>query len=186
MKNLGRRDFLRKTALSGAAIAVSPLLTNCEETTQQRPASGGQYMGGFAAPKLETVRMAFIGVGARGGYHMEFAALLPGTEVVAISDLYEDNVQKWATKANEIGVGQRHKDVALYYGDENKWKTMLEEVKPDVVFIATNWKNHAPMAIEAMEKGAHAFVEVPIAVTLDEMWDIVDTSERTQKHCMMM
>ncbi len=63
---------------------------------------------------------------------------------------------------------------------------MLDEVKPDVVFIATNWKNHAPMAIVSMEKGADAFVEVPIAVTLQEMWDIVDTSERTKKHCMMM
>ncbi len=54
---------------------------------------------------------------------------------------------------------------------------MLEEVKPDVVFIATNWKNHAPMAIETMKKGAHALVEVPIAVTLEEMWAIVDASE---------
>jgi hypothetical protein len=29
-------------------------------------------MGGYAVPKLETVRAAFIGVGARGGYHMRF------------------------------------------------------------------------------------------------------------------
>ena len=55
-----------------------------------------------------------------------------------------------------------------------------------MVFIATNWSNHAPMAIEAMKKGAHAFVEVPLALTLNEMWEIVDTSERTRKHCMMM
>ncbi len=51
-------------------------------------------MGGFAAPKLETVRAAFIGVGTRGGDHMKFLAELSGTEVVAISDLYEDNVKK--------------------------------------------------------------------------------------------
>jgi predicted dehydrogenase len=63
---------------------------------------------------------------------------------------------------------------------------MLEETKPDVVFIATNWKNHAPMAIGAMESGAHAFVEVPLAVTIEDLWKIVDTSESTQKHCMMM
>ncbi len=186
MKNLDRRDFIRKTALSGAAVAVSPLLSNCANTEEKIPESGGKYMGGFAAPKIENVRMAFIGVGARGGYHMQFSAMLEGTEVVAISDLYEDNVRKWATKANEIGAGERHKDVAMYYGDEDKWKVMLEDVKPDVVFVATNWKNHAPMAIEAMNKGAHVFVEVPMAVTIDEMWDIVNTSERTEKHCMMM
>ena len=63
---------------------------------------------------------------------------------------------------------------------------MLQEVKLDAVIIATNWNNHARMAIETMKQGAHAFVEVPIGVTLAEMWEIVDTSERTQKHCMMM
>jgi predicted dehydrogenase len=63
---------------------------------------------------------------------------------------------------------------------------MLHEVKPDVVIIATNWNNHAPMAIECMRHGAHVFVEVPLALTLNELWEIVDTSERTKKHCMMM
>ena len=63
---------------------------------------------------------------------------------------------------------------------------MLEEVKPNAVFVSTNWKNHAPMAIEAMKKGAHVFVEVPLALTIDEMWEIVNTSEETKKHCMML
>ena len=63
---------------------------------------------------------------------------------------------------------------------------MLDDVKPDVVFIATNWENHAPMVIQAMKSGAHAFVEVPIATTLEDMWEIVRTSEETQKHCMML
>jgi predicted dehydrogenase len=60
------------------------------------------------------------------------------------------------------------------------------ENSPDAVFISTNWNNHAPMAIYSMENGAHAFVEVPIAVSLSDMWKIVNTSEETQKHCMMM
>ena len=144
------------------------------------------YMGGFSAPKLETVRVAVIGVGARGPDHLQFAASLPGTEIVAICDLYEDLVMKWAGVVKKIGNGQRHQNIAPYYGEENKWKLMLEEVQPDMVFIATNWANHAPMAIEAMNKGAHAFVEVPLAISLDELWRIVDTSEKTRKHCMMM
>jgi len=144
------------------------------------------YMGGFSAPKLETVRVAVIGVGARGPDHLQFAASLPGTEIVAICDLYEDLVMKWAGVVKKMGNGQRHQNIAPYYGEENKWKLMLEEVQPDMVFIATNWANHAPMAIEAMNKGAHAFVEVPLAISLDELWRIVDTSEKTRKHCMMM
>lgn len=185
MKKLNRRSFLKKTSLSGVGFAMGGLLTGRANAAPTRQV-GEQYMGGFAAPKIETIRTAFIGVGARGGDHLKFSASLPGTEVVAISDLYEDNVNKWKDVAAKIGKGQRHNEIRLYHGDENQWKVMLEEVKPDVVFIATNWKNHAPMVIESMKQGAHAFVEVPIAVTLDEMWDIVITSERTQKHCMMM
>ncbi len=185
MKNLDRRNFIRKTSLAGAAITMAPMITRASGSPTER-AAAAKYMGDFAAPKLENIRAAFIGVGARGPGHLQFFANLPGTEVVAISDLYGDLAKKWGAVATEIGAGKRHKEIALYYGDESKWKMMLEEVKPDVVFIATNWANHAPMAIETMKKGAHAFVEVPIALTLDEMWAIVDTSEQTQKHCMMM
>lgn len=185
MKNLDRRNFIKKTSLSAAAFATAPLLSQAADMNPERPMRG-QYMGDFAAPKLETVRAAFIGVGARGPGHLKFFAGLPGTEVVAISDLYEDLAVKWGEEAKAIGKGQRHKKIKLYHGEEDKWRTMLDETKPDVVFIATNWKNHAPMAIEVMNKGAHAFVEVPIALTLNEMWAIVDTSEVTGKHCMMM
>jgi len=166
-------------------VVTGSVLPSCKPT-QKIPASEGTYMGDYAAPKLSTVRAAFIGVGNRGGDHLKFLASLDGTEVVAISDLYEDNVRKWAEVAQKTGTGNRHQDIGLYYGGEEKWKLMLREVKPDVVFIATNWVNHAPMAIEAMQQGAHAFVEVPMAVTLEEMWNIVNTSEKTQKHCMMM
>ena len=57
-------------------------------------------------------------------------------------------------------------DIKIFQGTLviNKWKKMLTDVKPDAVFIATNWNNHAKMAIESMNQGAHAFVEVPIAV----------------------
>jgi predicted dehydrogenase len=185
MKNIDRRDFLKKTSLSATAIVTASALSNCV-VTQPSPASGATYMGDFAAPKLNTIRVASIGVGARGPSHLRFLAKLEGCEIVAISDLYEDLVQKEYEYCREIGKGVRHQNIARYFGSEDKWKLMLEEVKPDVVFICTNWENHAPMAIEAMKKGAHAFVEVPIATTLQEMWDIVDTSETTQKHCMMM
>lgn len=184
MKNINRRNFLRKTSLAGAALSMRPMLAN-SPLGDERPLAQ-TYMGDFAAPKLETVRAAFIGVGARGPGHLKFFAELPGTEVVAVCDLYEDLAKKWGAEAEKIGAGERHTNVALYYGDEEKWRTMLEEVKPDVVFVVTNWKNHAPMCIEAMRKGAHAFCEVPLALTLEEMWTIVDTSEATGKHCMMM
>ena len=55
---------------------------------------------------------------------------------------------------------------------------MLNDIHPDVVFISTNWDNHAPMAIESMQNGSHCFVEVPLAVTIDDLWKIVNVSEK--------
>jgi predicted dehydrogenase len=185
MKNLNRRNFLKKTSLSTAGIVAGIGIAEAASKNSIRPKEA-VYMGDFAAAKIPNLRAAYIGVGARGGSHLKFLASLDNTEVVAISDLYEDNVNKWDKIAREIGKGERHKKIKLYHSDENKWKVMLEEVKPDVVFIATNWSNHASMAIQAMKSGVHAFVEVPLALTLEEMWEIVDTSEKTQKHCMMM
>ena len=183
MKKFDRRSFLKTSSLSAATIASTSLLANC---VSPKTASKGVYMGGFAAAKIPNLRAAFIGVGARGGDHLRVVASMENTEIVAISDLYEDHVERWSQVASDIGKGKRNQNVASYFGDENLWKKMLEDVKPDVVFIATNWQNHAPMVIQAMKSGAHAFVEVPIANTLEDMWEIVRTSEETQKHCMMM
>ena len=181
MKDYNRRRFLKTTAISAAALTAASRLS-----ASSPPKSKGKYMGNFSAPKLETVRVAFIGLGARGSGHLKSISKLDGVDVVAVSDLYEDNVKINSKIAKELGKGERHRNIAQYWGSDDKWKLMLNEIRPDAVFISTNWNNHAPMAIYSMENGAHAFVEVPIAVSLNDMWKIVNTSEETQKHCMMM
>ena len=184
MKDHSRRDFIKKTSMSTALLAAGPALAG--ESKYRSVAPSAEYMGGFAAPKLERVRCAFIGVGNRGSGHAQQVASIAGAEIVAISDLYEDLAAKVAAECKSIGEGNRHQDIALYHSGPERWKEMLEEVKPDAVFISTPWKLHAPMAITCMNAGSHAFVEVPLALTTEEMWDIVDTSEKTKKHCMMM
>ncbi len=182
-----RRDFLRKATIAGIGIAATPNLGfghKLQKAYDIQPSLG--YMGGFKAQKLTTVRCAIIGVGARGSGHASQIASIPGTEVVAICDLYADLAEKAAKECTEIGKTERHKNIRLYTKGENDWRTMLKDQKPDAVFIATPWEWHAPMAIGAMEANTHAFVEVPIATTIKDMWAIIDTSERTQKHCMMM
>lgn len=179
-----RRAFIQSTTLTATALGAVPMA--CSTVTQgmgERP-SDQTYMGGYGAEPLKEVRAAFIGLGYRGKGHLEFFASLPNTKVVALSDLYEDNVAKSAAICAEAT--GKPCEAAQYYGDESAWKTLLEEVQPDAVFISTNWTNHAPMAIASMNAGAHAFVEVPMALTIDELWDIVNTSERTKRHCMMM
>ena len=183
-----RKDFLKLSSASAMLFGLKSHGINLSDSEKPYDyfKNNSQYMGDFAAPKINLVKVAFIGVGARGSGHAKQIAAIEGTEVVAISDLYNDLAMKSYNVCKEIGGGNRHKNIAIYSGDENKWRAMLKEVKPDAVFISTNWDNHAPMAIETMKSGAHAFVEVPMATTIEDLWDIVNTSEKTRKHCMMM
>ena len=56
----------------------------------------------------------------------------------------------------------------------------------DLVYIATPWDWHVPMAVGAMRAGRHAAVEVPAALTIDGCWELIETSEAAGKHCMML
>ena len=142
-------------------------------------------MGDFAAKKLSKVKVAFVGVGARGTGHAKQFATIDGTEVVGICDLYKDLAERSKKLCLEVD-SQRHKNIRLYHSGEKDWIKMIEDTKPDAVFISTNWENHAPMVIKTMELGSHAFVEVPMATNMKDLWSIVDTSEKTMRHCMMM
>lgn len=176
-----RRDFL-KTSLYGtgaAVIGASLLAKGCKSNA--RPESA-VYMGDFAAPKLEKMRCAFIGVGARGSGHMYWTAGYEGAEVVAIADPHLPTVENRLAALKERNIT----GVKTYADGDLDYLRMLKTEKPDVVFISTPWKWHAKQAVAAMEAGAHALVEVPLGITTEELWEVVDTSEKTQKHCMMM
>ncbi len=174
-----RRNFLKTLGSLGAGMAALPSLLQAQNAPS-RP-SGAKYMGDFAAPKLDKVKVAIIGVGARGSGHISQLATIEGVEVVGICDLDEGRAKR--SENNVKGKGHNPK---IYSGDENAWLKMLAEVRPDAVFIATPWQLHGPQAVGAMKAGAHAFVEIPIALSIKEMWDIVDTSEATGRHCMLM
>ena len=178
MSMIDRRKFIKTTSLSAAFASTTSLYSFKSRSSDQ------QYMGDFASPKLQNIKAAFIGVGYRGKGHIKLFASLPGTEVVGISDLYEDNVEASMDIINKLN--KPTKKIKTYWGNENKWKTMLKDVKPDIVFISTNWNNHGEMAVETMKNYAHAFVEVPLALNINELWNIVNTSEKYKKHCMMM
>ena len=178
MSKFDRRNFIKTTSLSAAFASTSSLYSFDSRSSNQK------YMGDFASPKLKNIKAAFIGVGYRGKGHLKLFSSLPETEVVAISDLYEDNI------TDSLKIIKKLKKpvdkINTYWGGENKWKIMLKEVRPDIVFISTNWKNHGVMAVETMKNNANAFVEVPLALSINELWEIVNTSEKYNKHCMMM
>ena len=175
----GRRTFLKTLGGVGAAFTAATSLAGAQGSPS-RP-SGAKYMGDFAAPKLDKVKVAIIGVGARGSGHASQLAAIEGVEFVGICDVVEARAKKSAAAVTAKGHTPK-----VYTGDENAWKKMLEETKPDAVFVVTPWNLHAPMCIAAMKAAAHAFSEVPIGLTTEELWEIVDTSEKTGRHCMML
>jgi len=186
-----RRDFLKTLGVAGTALAAGGALAPQTTTGAQVEAAppghsgrrlGAKYMGDFAAPKLDTVRWGVIGVGARGSGHVEQLAQIEGSRVVAISDLYED----WAKGSGKAVEKLGQPAPALYFGSPTRYHELLARPYVDAVLIATPWEDHAHMVVEAMRAGKHAFTEVPMAFTLKELWDVVNTSEQTGKHCMMM
>ena len=144
---------------------------------------GSVYMGHFSAPPLEVVRVAAIGLGQfRGLPQMKLLAHIPHCEVVAVCDTFADATKELADYL-EQATGKRPVE---YHTDPAAYVRMLDEQRPDAVFVNTPWETHAQTAIEVMEHGAHALVEVPLATTLADLWRVVDAAERTQKHCMML
>lgn len=145
------------------------------------PAKGQEDMLLFAADPIDTVRTGFIGLGMRGPDAVRRFTYIDGAKVVALCDLEADRV----ARSQEILAG-RGKPAAAEYSGEDGWKQLCERDDIDLVYICTNWQTHVEMAVYAMECGKHVAVEVPAAMSVEECWRLVDTSERTRKHCMML
>ncbi len=176
-----RRDFLKAAGAAGMA-AIGAQIGGGYGQTAKAPRKQGKSMVGYADKKMDTVRVGFIGVGARGSGHVSQMLQLQGVEVKAIADLYPDLCQNAAQQCTSKG----RPAPTLYGPGKDSYKAMLQRDDIDIVIIATPWEEHVRMCVDAMNNGKHAFTEVPAAYTLDDCWRLVDTSEKTQRHCMMM
>lgn len=160
--------------------AVKGTYRPIELPTPVRPA-GQKDVIGLTAPKLETVRVGVIGLGMRNP--VSRLAQVPGVEIVALCDLEADRVEKTQKSLEKLGLPRAKGE---YSGSEDAWKKLCERPDLDLVYVVTDWKNHAKMGVYAMEQGKHTAIEVPAAMTLDEIWQLINTSERTRKHCMQL
>ncbi len=178
-----RRSFLKKTAWMGLGAAFVGSASGCRSLGLGGLGLRGQAAAvGLRGKPLNTVQVGVIGLGKRGPRAVQIYAGLPGVEVTALADLYLDrakNQQKWVKE-------QGKPDAEVFGGSEDAWKKLCESDKVDLVHVATPWLLHTPMALYAMRCGKHAVAEVPAAVTVDECWELVETSEATQRHCMML
>ena len=168
-------------------VALLPLVSCVQESgiirtdVPARPA-GQQDVLEMAAEPIDTVKVGFIGLGMRGVPAVSRYTKIPGVKIVALCDVEEDRVKN-AQKCLEREGFPPAKE---YYGSEEVWKKLCEQEDLDLVYVATDWLHHAPIGVYAMEQGKHVAIEVPAAMTLDEIWQLINTSERTRKHCMQL
>ncbi|MDP2334888.1 MAG: Gfo/Idh/MocA family oxidoreductase [Bacteroidota bacterium] len=188
-----RRNFFKLSGLAGIGLVGANILPACtpadkttsilchirEQAFKQR--NQAFNMCGFSAPKLETVRVGFIGLGNRGPSHLMNVSLLEGVEIKALCDIVPEKVDKARRSLADSGFNPE-----TYTGDMEAWKKMCDRDDIDLIYISTPWNMHAPMAVYAMEHGKHVCIEVPAATTIEECWQLVETSEKTRKHCMML
>lgn len=177
---MGRRGFLKAAAWAGGAAGVMAQ-PGCAYLGEYESRAGKSMMG-FRAPPIEKVRVGIIGVGNRGTGAVGRLSKIPGVEVVAVSDLFEERVAKQVKALTESGKSAP----AAFFGGQDEWRKLCESADIDLVYICTPWLWHTPMAVYAMQCGKHAAVEVPAAVTVEQCWQLVNTAEATRRHCMML
>ncbi|QNL52030.1 Gfo/Idh/MocA family oxidoreductase [Olivibacter sp. SDN3] len=184
-----RRDFLKLTGLTGLGLLSQPFIGKANPGTPTAssdfPGSPNRQqtfnMSGYAAPKLAKVRIGFIGLGMRGPGAVYRMSHIEGVEIKGLCDIRPEKAEKVLAEIQPKG----HQPT-LYTGNAASWKEMCDRKDIDLIYICTPWQLHTPMAVYAMKAGKHAAVEVPAATTVDECWELVNTSEATKKHCMML
>ncbi|MFT3747667.1 MAG: Gfo/Idh/MocA family oxidoreductase [Agriterribacter sp.] len=176
----GRRSFIRNITLgTGALVSNIPLSSEASTNNHNLPA--GFNMSGYAAPKIDKVRIGFVGLGNRGPGAVNRISFIDGVEIKALCDKRPERIEVGQKILADKGLAK-----AKEYTGEDGWRAMCESNDLDLIYICTPWSLHTPMAVYAMKHGKHAASEVPVAVTLDQCWQLVETSESTKKHCMML
>ncbi len=171
-----RREFIRL----GAMLTAASQLSNSALADDVHPSPSRSMINTpFAATK--DPRIGFIGVGGRGTALLGWF-LAQNAQVVAICDIAPEK----AEHASQLIVKAGQKAPQLYTKGPHDYESLASRNDLDLVVIATPWNWHTPMALSAMENGKHAAVEVPLAYTMEDLWKLVDTSESTRRHCIML
>jgi hypothetical protein len=188
-----RRNFLKTATFAGAGAMAGGLISGCAPKQPEsnlavilesvKKSHNQRFnMSGYAAPALPTVRVGVIGLGDRGSGAVQRLSYIEGVEITALGDLRKVAVEGSQKYLSRIGRPAARE----FYGDDFAWKKLIELSDLDLIYICTPWVWHTQMAVYAMENGKHTTCEVPIARTINEAWQLVETSERTKRHCMML
>ena len=162
-----RRGFLKTVSAAGAGMIVAPYISKGGVQTKK---------------KIGEVNIAFIGVGGRGRGHVRRTALTEGVNIPAICDIDPEAIAKTQQLLKDNG----KPEAEVYSDGEYAFEKMLQRDDIDGVIISSPWLWHTRMAVATMKAGKYAAVEVSAANTMEECWDLVNTSEETGMPCMIL
>jgi predicted dehydrogenase len=175
---VNRREFIKQGSIAGMGIALGGMFNAaCSSsglTGVPQPAQTGKPM--------DVVRIGYVGVGGMGTAHVSNLLKIKGAEIRAVCDIVEDKVRR----AQDMVVKAGQAKPEGYSNGEIDFKRMCQREDLDLVYTATPWEWHVPVCLEAMKSGKHAATEVPAAISIDQCWQLVETSEATGKYCIMM
>jgi predicted dehydrogenase len=180
-KRLNRRDFLKQSSTAGLGVALGSMAMSKYGCVRQ-PQLKTEPIEHLVTPPVETVRVAYVGIGNQGSGHLRNLLRIEGVEIKAVCDIREERVL-WAQEQCEKA--GKPKPTGYFKGPED-FKRMCDSEDLDLVYNATPWEWHVPISIKAMETGSHAASEVPGAITLEGCWEMVETAEKYKKHCCTM
>lgn len=182
--DISRRSFVKRTAMGGAGLLIATDLLSSDFSAavpDGAKTTAHPTMIGVPFEARERVRLGIIGVGGRGSSLLQDLLAVENVDVKAICDLVPEKV----ARAQKAVVDKGQPEPKGFSKGERDFEN-LNKLELDIVYIATPWNWHVPMALDAMKNGEHAAVEVPACTTLQECWDLVDTSEATRKHCIIL
>lgn len=113
---------------------------------------------------MKTLKVAMVGCGQIADAHLEELRHVPCAELVAVCDRHLDLARQAAA---------RFEAPACY----DNLERMLAESKPDVVHVTTPPQTHAALALQAMEAGAHVYVEKPFTTDAAEARSLLHAAE---------
>ncbi|MGH9934695.1 MAG: Gfo/Idh/MocA family protein [Blastocatellia bacterium] len=151
-----------------------------EGLTEPKTSNGSVI--GLKFEKRDVVRLGVIGVGARGLSMLREWLAVDNVRITAICDIDKNQIARAQQRIEKAG----QKAPAVYDRNERDFENLCKRDDVDFIYIATPWEWHAPMAVAGMINGKHVGVEVPAAMTIKECWEMVDTSEKTRRHCLIM
>jgi predicted dehydrogenase len=162
-KIYNRRGFIKTATGGGLSSAFPDANVSSQNVSQSRKSNSSKI-----------IRLGFIGVGGRGQYHLSSALGIEGVEVPAICEVKPERLYTAKRWIEESG----RPTPTLYSGPED-YVRLCEKEDLDAVIICTPWQLHAPACLAAQRSNKHAVSEVPMLLTVDEAWEILETYEKT-------